>query len=112
MGEAWSALSTLLAGIAVWGAVGFGLDRLLRTAPFLLIVGVFAGNFLGVYLIYAKYFPRETPGTKAQPPGVAGWPKASPIRVGEAQPHPRAPEISDWPRVSHAGDDGSHRDAS
>lgn len=59
-GEAWAALSTLLAGIGVVGGIGFGLDHLLGTKPVLVAVGVIAGNFAGIYLIYVKYF-REVP---------------------------------------------------
>jgi F0F1-type ATP synthase assembly protein I len=54
MGEAWTALSTLIAGIAVWGAIGFGIDRLFGTWPGFFAGGVIVGNFLATYLIYMK----------------------------------------------------------
>ncbi len=60
MGEAWNALSTLIAGIVIWGGVGYGIDRLVGTEPVLFVIGVLVGNFGGIYLIYLKYM-REGP---------------------------------------------------
>lgn len=54
LGEAWTAISYLICGIAVWGGVGYGLDRLLNTRPALFIVGVLIGNAGGVYLMYVR----------------------------------------------------------
>ena len=54
MGDAWTALSTIIAGIAVWGAIGFVLDRVFGIAPVLRVVGVRLGNFGAVYLIYVR----------------------------------------------------------
>jgi F0F1-type ATP synthase assembly protein I len=54
MGDAWTALSTMIAGIAVWGAVGFALDKVFGIAPVLMVIGVLVGNFAGVYLIYVR----------------------------------------------------------
>lgn len=60
VGEAWAAMSTLIAGIGVWGGIGFGLDALLGTRPVLFVIGALAGNFGAIYLIYVKGF-REPP---------------------------------------------------
>lgn len=57
MGEAWSYLSTIVSGVAVWGAVGYGLDRWLGTRPVLFVIGVLIGNFAGIYLVYIRAFP-------------------------------------------------------
>jgi F0F1-type ATP synthase assembly protein I len=54
MGDAWTALSTIIAGIAVWGAIGFALDRAFGTAPVLMVAGVLIGNFAAIYLIYVR----------------------------------------------------------
>jgi ATP synthase protein I len=59
MGEAWTALSTLVTGIAVWGGVGYGLDRWLGTKPVLFVIGVLVGNFAAVYLIYMRSLRQE-----------------------------------------------------
>jgi F0F1-type ATP synthase assembly protein I len=56
MGEAWTALSTLISGIAVWGGIGYAIDHFAGTKPVLFVIGVLAGNFLGIYLVYIKYF--------------------------------------------------------
>ena len=61
MGEAWNALSTLIAGIAVWGGIGYGIDHIAGTRPVLFVIGVLVGNFAGVYLIYVKYFKEVPP---------------------------------------------------
>ena len=53
-GDAWTALSTIVAGIAVWGAAGFGLDRLFGIYPVLMVVGVLVGNFSAIYLVYVR----------------------------------------------------------
>ena len=54
MGDAWTALSTIIAGIGVWGAMGFALDRAFGIAPVLMVIGVLVGNFGAIYLIYAR----------------------------------------------------------
>jgi ATP synthase protein I len=60
MGEAWNALSTLIAGIAIWGGIGYGIDMLVGTKPVLFVIGVLVGNFGAIYLIYVKYM-KESP---------------------------------------------------
>jgi len=59
MGDAWTALSTIIAGIVVWGAIGFGLDRLFGTYPVLMVIGVLVGNFAAIYLIYVRALNAE-----------------------------------------------------
>lgn len=54
LGDAWTALSTIIAGIVVWGAAGFGLDRLFGTRPVLMVIGVLIGNFGAIYLVYVR----------------------------------------------------------
>lgn len=60
VGEAWTALATLISGIVVWGGVGWGIDRLAGTRPIFFIIGALLGNFAGTYLIYVKNF-RDVP---------------------------------------------------
>ena len=62
IGEAWTYLSTIIAGIAVWGAAGFGLDHWLGTRPVFFVIGALVGNFAGIYLVYIKSF-RDVDGT-------------------------------------------------
>lgn len=61
LGDAWTALSYLIGGIVVWGGIGFGLDRLLPTAPILTVVGVLIGNAAGIYLVYLRWPIEEGP---------------------------------------------------
>ena len=39
VGSGWSHLSTLISGVAVYGAIGYGLDRLFGTWPILFMIG-------------------------------------------------------------------------
>jgi F0F1-type ATP synthase assembly protein I len=66
MGDAWTALSTMIAGIAVWGAIGFALDRAFGIAPVVMVVGVLVGNFAAVYLIYVRAVNAETMRSPAE----------------------------------------------
>lgn len=71
VGEAWTYLSTIIAGIAVWGAAGYGLDYWLGTRPVLFVIGALVGNFGGIYLVYAKSFkehPAALKGAKSDAP--------------------------------------------
>jgi ATP synthase protein I len=60
MGEAWNALGTIIGGIAIWGGVGYGIDRLVGTKPVFFVIGALVGNFASIYLLYVKYF-RDAP---------------------------------------------------
>jgi F0F1-type ATP synthase assembly protein I len=43
---------TLVAYVLVFTAIGYGLDRLFKTAPWLMVAGVFVGAVLGfIYMI-------------------------------------------------------------
>src|SRR5919198_1159849 len=51
-GTAWSIIGTILAGLAVWGAIGFGLDRLVGFRAVFLPIGlILAGVAFGAGLI-------------------------------------------------------------
>ena len=52
--EGWAVLSTLIGGIAVWAAIGYGLDRLFGVT-FLLPVGMLVGAVGAIYLVVVKY---------------------------------------------------------
>jgi ATP synthase protein I len=55
MGTGWAISSTLLAGILVWGGLGYLADRLLGTDPVLLATGMVVGAAGSIYLVYVKY---------------------------------------------------------
>lgn len=48
-GAAWRVVIDLVAATALFSAIGFGLDRVLDTTPFGLIVGLFTGFALGMW---------------------------------------------------------------
>ena len=76
MGDAWTALSTMIAGIVVWGAIGFGLDKVFGIAPVLMVVGVLVGNFASVYLIYVRAVNSEKAAGTARSAAPVGRVKA------------------------------------
>lgn len=51
----WSVASTLLAGLVVWGGIGFGVDHLLGTKIFV-PAGLLLGHLGSLYLVYLKVF--------------------------------------------------------
>ena len=51
--QVWGLISTLVGGPAVWGAIGYGVDRLLDTSVFLPI-GVVVGFVTSFYIVYVK----------------------------------------------------------
>ena len=54
-GDAWTMVTELLTATAVWGAIGFGLDRLFHTWPILFAVGAVVGHATGIYIVYRRY---------------------------------------------------------
>ena len=54
-GTAWSVTTTLVAGIAVWGGIGFFVDRLIWPRFVFTAVGVVVGAFAGIYIVYLRY---------------------------------------------------------
>lgn len=51
----WAVVSTMIGGIAVWGGLGFLLDKWLGTAHVFFTVGVFLGTAGSIYLIWLRY---------------------------------------------------------
>ena len=52
---AWSITGTLLAGMAVWGGLGYLVDRWLDTGKVFLAIGLLLGIGAGIYLVYVRY---------------------------------------------------------
>lgn len=55
MGEAWSVIGTLFAGILVWGGIGFLLDVWLDLRWLFLPVGMVIGVGASIYMVYLRY---------------------------------------------------------
>lgn len=53
-GDPWHAFGYLVAGVLVYGLVGWGLDRWLGTS-FLVVVGILLGAVLGLYMTWARF---------------------------------------------------------
>ena len=52
---AWSALSSLLAGLLLWLGIGWLLDKVFGTGRIFTSIGVFVGFGLGMYIVYVRY---------------------------------------------------------
>jgi hypothetical protein len=57
-GEGFNIIGTLLSGIAFWGLVGFGVDRLAGTELVFLPIGVMLGLAAGLYLVIYRLLRR------------------------------------------------------
>lgn len=53
-GEAWRLMIDLVIATALVGAIGLGLDRLVGLTPWGMIVGLFLGFGLGMYLVVRR----------------------------------------------------------
>lgn len=53
-GDPWQAFSYLVAGVLFYGLVGWALDRWLGTS-YLVILGIFVGAGLGVYMTFGRF---------------------------------------------------------
>jgi F0F1-type ATP synthase assembly protein I len=51
--QVWGLISTLVAGPAVWGAIGYGVDRAADTTVFT-PVGVVVGFVTAFYVVYVR----------------------------------------------------------
>jgi len=54
-GRAWSMIGTMLAGLLVWGGIGFLVDRLTGFHALFLAIGLVVGAVGGVYLVVRRY---------------------------------------------------------
>jgi hypothetical protein len=63
-GDPWHAFAYTVSGVAVYGLIGYLLDRWLGTS-FLVAVGICAGAALGIYMTWAR-FTRTPPPKQHQ----------------------------------------------
>jgi F0F1-type ATP synthase assembly protein I len=59
--QAWEITGLLLAGIVVWGGIGWLLDRLFGFTDVLLPVGMLLGAGISIWLVYLKYGKPDRP---------------------------------------------------
>ena len=55
MSAGWSVVGTLLAGVLLYGGVGFLLDKWMGTPKVFLPIGMLFGAGLSTYLVYIKH---------------------------------------------------------
>lgn len=66
-GDPWHAFGYLVAGVLVYGALGWLVDRWLDTS-FVVVIGILAGAGLGIYMTFARFNRGGGPGP--QQPGT------------------------------------------
>ncbi len=62
-GDPWHAFGYVVAGVALYGLLGWLLDRWLGTR-YLVAVGILAGAGLGIYMTFARFRPDPPDSTK------------------------------------------------
>lgn len=55
-GDPWHAFGALVAGVLVYGLIGWALDQWLGTS-FLVVIGILTGAGLGVYMTWKRFKP-------------------------------------------------------
>jgi ATP synthase protein I len=55
-GDPWHAFGALVAGVLLYGAIGWGLDRWLGTT-FFVVIGILLGAGLGIYMTWKRFTP-------------------------------------------------------
>jgi len=58
-GDPWAAFGYLVAGVAFYGGLGWGLSVWLD-APYLIPIGILVGAGLGMYMVFTRYLVRES----------------------------------------------------
>ncbi|TMK61968.1 MAG: hypothetical protein E6G52_09460, partial [Actinobacteria bacterium] len=48
----WAIIATLVAGMLVWGGLGYLLDRLVGTSHVFMAIGTVVGAAGGIYIVY------------------------------------------------------------
>ncbi|MET1060420.1 MAG: AtpZ/AtpI family protein [Nocardioides sp.] len=59
-GDPWHAFGYLVAGVGVYGLIGWALDQWLDTT-FLVVIGILFGAGLGIFMTWARFNRSEPP---------------------------------------------------
>jgi ATP synthase protein I len=55
MGTGWSVTATMIAGVLLWGGVGYVVDRLFGTPHVFFAIGTVLGAGGATYIVYLRY---------------------------------------------------------
>jgi ATP synthase protein I len=55
LGIGWAIIATLIAGMLVWGGLGYLLDRLVGTFHVFMAIGTVVGAAGGIYIVYLRF---------------------------------------------------------
>ena len=80
-GDPWNAFGYIVAGVLMYGLIGFGLDRWWGTS-FLVAIGIMVGAVLGLYMTWARF---KAPPDAVSPPDPAPTSTDSPSHPTEPQ---------------------------
>ena len=61
-GDPWHAFGYIVAGVFVYGAIGWGLDRWLGTT-YIVAIGILVGAVFGIYMTWARFRQPSTDQT-------------------------------------------------
>lgn len=65
-GDPWAAFGYIVAGVAFYGFVGWGLSIWLH-ADYWIAIGILVGAVFGMYMVFARYRITEPPENSADP---------------------------------------------
>jgi ATP synthase protein I len=55
LGIGWAIIATLIAGMLVWGGLGYLVDRLVGTSHVFMAIGTVVGAAGGIYVVYLRF---------------------------------------------------------
>lgn len=79
--DPWSAMSSIMAGVLLWGLIGWGVSTWLGS-PVWTGVGIVIGGVLGVLLVYLRYGRGQSGPPASGGPVVLPGPATTRARVG------------------------------
>ena len=62
IGQGWAITSTLIAGILVWGGLGYLVDLWVGTPRVFAAIGILVGAAGGIYLVYQRFGKADRAG--------------------------------------------------
>ena len=72
-GDPWNAFGYVVAGVLLYGLIGFALDRWWGTS-FMVAIGIMFGAVLGLFMTWARFKAPPDPGPAPQKPTSSDHP--------------------------------------
>lgn len=87
-GDPWNAFGYVVAGVLMYGLIGFGLDLWWGTG-FMVAIGILAGAVLGLYMTWARF---KAPPDRTSSPDSSTTPSDHDTSARPTQAQPRDPQ--------------------